>query len=179
MLTCVCVADGLQFCKKNMSSANPVHRELSPKMSAAFHSATPSGCKLLTKASLPLEVQTEAGAPTEVVVEVTVDGSSFEWTVVQVDKRPTRLAESTFFSFAPAVEPAGWTVQVLGSEMDPTDTLGKVGESYVDSVYGGSPHLRGVEASPNAQLFVVWKLSETRRWGHRRRAGRAQPGRSR
>ena len=43
-------------------------------MSAAFHSATPSGCKLLTKASLPLEVQTEAGAPTEVVVEVTVDG---------------------------------------------------------------------------------------------------------
>ena len=65
-----------------MSSANPVHRELSPKMSAAFHSATPSGCKLLTKASLPLEVQTEAGAPTEVVVEVTVDGSSFEWTVI-------------------------------------------------------------------------------------------------
>ena len=70
-----------------MTSANPVHRELAPKMSAAFHSATPSGCKLLTKASLPLEVQTEAGAPTEVVVEVTVDGSSFEWTVVQVDKR--------------------------------------------------------------------------------------------
>ena len=91
---------------------------------------------------------------------------------MQVDKRPTRLAESTFFSFAPAVEPAG-------SEMDPTDTLGKVGESYVDSVYGGSPHLRGVEASPNAQLFVVWKLSETRPWGHRRRAGRGQPGRSR
>ena len=98
---------------------------------------------------------------------------------MQVDKRPTRLAESTFFSFAPAVEPAGWTIQVLGSEMDPTDTLGKVGESYVDSVYGGSPHLRGVEASPNAQLFVVWKPSETRRSGHRRRAGRAQPGRSR
>ena len=162
-----------------MSSANPVHRELVPKMSAAFHSATPSGCKLLTKASLPLEVQTEAGAPTEVVVEVTVDGPSFEWTVVQVDKRPTRLAESTFFSYAPAVEPAGWTIQVLGSEMDPTDTLGKVGESYVDSVYGGSPHLRGVEARPNAPALFVWKLPETRRCWHRRRAGRERPGRSR
>ena len=29
--------------------------------------------------------------------------------------------------------------------MDPTDTLGKVGENELDSIYGGSPHLRGVE----------------------------------
>ena len=67
-----------------------------------------------------------------------------------MDKRPTRLAESTFFSFVPApasAQPEGWTLQVLGSQMNPTDTLGKQGSSYLDSTYGGSPHLRGVEAA--------------------------------
>lgn len=67
-----------------------------------------------------------------------------------VNKRPTRLAESVFFSFVPApasMQPDGWSVQVLGSQMDPTDTLGKVGSSSLTSTYGGSPHLRGVEAA--------------------------------
>ena len=133
-----------------MTSASPVHRALTPKMSHAFHSATADGCKLLTKASLPLEVQTEAGAPAEIVVAVTVEGLAVDWEVVMVDKRPTRLAESVFFSFNPApaaAEPSGWQLQVLGAQMSPTDTLGTPGASAVDSVYGGSPHLRGVEAA--------------------------------
>jgi hypothetical protein len=36
---------------------------------------------------------------------------------------------------------------VLGSKMDPIDVLGAVGETYLDSTYGGSPHLRGVESA--------------------------------
>jgi hypothetical protein len=38
--------------------------------------------------------------------------------VVWTDKRPTRLAESIFFSFVPkpaAMAPEGWSLQVLGS----------------------------------------------------------------
>ena len=31
--------------------------------------------------------------------------------------------------------------------MDPTDTLGSLGASEAESVFGGSPHLRGVEAA--------------------------------
>ena len=31
--------------------------------------------------------------------------------------------------------------------MNPTDTLGKPGADYVTATYGGSPHLRGVEAA--------------------------------
>lgn len=136
------------FCKKNMSSARPTHRELTPTMSSAWHSGNVGGCKILTKAMLPQDVRVEAGAPAEVVVEVTIEGSTLDWAVVMVDKRPTRLAESVFFSFDPAVaEPEGWTLQVLGSQMDPTDTLGKLGETEADSIYGGSPHLRGVEAA--------------------------------
>lgn len=44
-----------------------------------------------------------------------------------------------------------WSLQVLGSQMDPTDVLGTVVEgtdpadTYLRSIYGGSPHLRGVE----------------------------------
>ena len=74
--------------------------------------------------------QMEAGAPAEVVVEVTIAGDTMDWEVVWVNKRPTRLAESIFFSFVPAVsDPKGWSLRVLGSEMDPTDTLGKPGLS--------------------------------------------------
>lgn len=78
-----------------------------------------------------------------------VHDKTIDWEVFMVNKRPTRLAESVFFSFVPApasMEPGGWSVQVLGSQMDPTDTLGKVGSSALNSTYGGSPHLRGVEA---------------------------------
>ena len=35
---------------------------------------------------------------------------------------------------------------MLGSQMDPTDTLGNPGD-YLSATYGGSPHLRGVEAA--------------------------------
>lgn len=94
--------------------------------------------------------QEHAGAPEEIVVVLRIKDATIDWEVFMVNKRPTRLAESVFFSFVPApasVQPDGWSVQVLGSQMDPTDTLGKVGSSSLNSTYGGSPHLRGVEAA--------------------------------
>jgi hypothetical protein len=85
---------------------------------------------------------------------------------VQVDKRPTRLPEACFFTFNPVVmamaddDPAqagsnasSWGLTVLGSSMDPLDVLGRRAHGpdpvsrYLDSEYGGSPHLRGVEAA--------------------------------
>ena len=79
------------------------------------------------------------------------------WDVVQVNKRPTRLPEAGFFSFTPAIaatHPSGWRLHVLGSSMDPMDVLGSGpgGEAHNSSVYGGSPHLRGVEA-------ITWAAS--------------------
>eukprot|EP01046_Picozoa_sp_COSAG06_P042278 COSAG06_NODE_5363_length_3527_cov_2.146733_5_plen_139_part_00 len=64
------------FCKKNMTSANPEHRELTPTLSGAYYKTTPGGdgCTLFTTATLPLDVQTKAGAPAEVVVQLTVAG---------------------------------------------------------------------------------------------------------
>jgi hypothetical protein len=92
------------------------------------------------------------------VIKLRVSGGAvLDWELYQLDKRPTRLAEATFFSFVPdlSARPDGrWSLSVLGSRMDPADTLGHVAEGtgsassdYLHSVYGGSPHLRGVESA--------------------------------
>jgi hypothetical protein len=103
--------------------------------------------------------------------------ASVEWDMVQVQKRPTRLPEAEFFSFVPAVaadaaaaaataggdgdgnggggggesggggKGSAWRLTVLGQTMDPTDVLGAAGATEETSVFGGSPHLRGVEAA--------------------------------
>ena len=58
---------------------------------------------------------------------------------------PLKRPESSFFSFVPDVDPNGWMLNVLGSEMSPTDVLAKPSptKSIGDGVFGGSPHLRG------------------------------------
>jgi hypothetical protein len=96
-----------------------------------------------------------AGAPARLAYRVGVSNAGITWEVVQVDKPPTRLPEAAFFSFVPAAaaaEPEGWRLHVLGSVMNPIDVLGSGpgGAAVNQSVYGGSPHLRGVEA-------VTWK----------------------
>ena len=183
------------FCKNNMSSANPKRRSLRPTLTGLFQSPSDGcddgvACVIIAQGTLPLEASTMAGAPQTVLSKLTVshDGLTLDWELYQLDKRPTRLAEATFFSFVPdlahdsSVRPivlpktcnrvlltdtvsnkltyllycsqGEWSLSVLGSKMDPTDTLGHVAtgtgspqSDYLMSVYGGSPHLRGVESA--------------------------------
>ena len=125
-----------------MSSADPQHRSLAPTLTGLWLTRTANGgCEIVTQATMSLEASTNAGAPKSIATKLTVsgDGRTLDWDVVQVDKRPTRLPEATFFSFVPALPGAGkWELTVLGSKMDPTDVLGAVGESYPESTYGGS-----------------------------------------
>jgi hypothetical protein len=160
------------FRKPNMTNAaSPVQRSIAPTVTQLWQrnqqqqqqqgggGAAPK-CDFLIKASMPEEAAANAGAPrrvvTRVVVTVGSDGAtSVVWDVVQLQKRPTRLPEAEFFSFVPAVaaDAAGsgkgsaWRLMVLGQSMDPTDVLGSVGATEETSVFGGSPHLRGVEAA--------------------------------
>ena len=154
------------FRKPNMTNAaRPLQRSISPTVTEVWQrraqgdDAEPK-CDFLIKASMPAEAAKEAGAPRSLVTRVTVDvgGSdsvaSVAWDVVQLQKRPTRLPEAEFFSFVPAVaatrtdgEGSAWRLDVLGQAMDPTDTLGSLGPNVTESVFGGSPHLRGVEAA--------------------------------
>jgi hypothetical protein len=80
------------------------------------------------KSTLPAEANTAAGAPTGILAKLTVSGSgsTLDWEVVQLNKRPTRLPESTFFTFNPLVpDTDGWGLTVLGSIMDPLDVIGR------------------------------------------------------
>ena len=45
-----------------------------------------------------------------------------------------------------SIPPEGWALRVLNSTVDPTDTLGKEGKDDASTIYGGSPHLHGVES---------------------------------
>lgn len=132
------------FRKPNVTSANPKRRNLTPTMTALW--ASDDTCSFVAEATLPEEAHKLAGAPSTVIIAVNVSSSSsggssiVTWDVLQVDKTATRLPEASFFSFVPDVQPDGWSLSVLGSTMDPTDVLAARG------VYGGSPHLRGVES---------------------------------
>ena len=154
--------DDVSFCKAGMEAAHPKRRSLYPKVVSIWTGAGPAatgggaGCVVVINSTLPTEAHVTAGAPTGVVIKLTVsvDGATLDWDVVQVNKRPTRLPEAIFFTFNPVVQsPRGWGLTVLGSRMDPLDVLGEVGKGsdprsvYLNSVYGGSPHLRGVEAA--------------------------------
>ena len=128
------------FRKPNVTAAAPIRRNLTPTLTTLW--ASPDTCSFVAEATLPNDAHVLAGAPSKVVIAVSVSGTSLSWDVVQVDKTPTRLPEASFFSFVPAVPDAkGWTFNVLGSVMDPTDVVAAAG------VYGGSPHLRGIESA--------------------------------
>ena len=152
-------ADDVSFCKANMTAANPQHRSLHAavdRISVNNDNAAEVDCEILIESTLPAEARTFAGAPKSVVTKLTVsaNGTSLDWDVFQVDKRPTRLPESSFFTFNPEVpDPRRWELTVLGSPMDPHDVIGKHFNgsdrmsTYLKSQYGGSPHLRGAESA--------------------------------
>ena len=99
----VTCADDANFCKANMSAANPIRRSIRPTVTGIWVSkwATDTaglrggGCVVVINSTLPSEAHTMAGAPTNVVTKLTVsaDGTTLDWDVVQVNKRPTRLPE--------------------------------------------------------------------------------------
>ena len=135
------------FRKPNVSSARPVRRQLLPSLRALAHRAdADGGCTFVATAGFAAEAVRDAGAPGTVSMRVRVGKGRIEWELIIGDKRPTRLPESLMFSLVPPVARRGWTARVLNSTVDPTDVLGKLGSSVETSVYGGSPHLRGVEA---------------------------------
>lgn len=152
--------DDVSFCKANMTAADPKRRSIHPTVARIWtgraDADTTDGCVVVIQSTLPAEAHITAGAPTEVVTKLTVsgNGTTLDWDIVQVNKRPTRLPESIFVTFNPVVSTTrGWGLTVLGSTMDPLDVIGKRGNGsdpmsiYLTSEYGGSPHLRGVEAA--------------------------------
>ena len=116
------------------------------------------GCEFVIEAAMDAEAHTNAGAPERVVTKVTVSGGGtgkgviVDWVVVQVNKRATRLPEAAFFSHTPLLEGGGedgWWLRTLNATLDPHDVVGRKGEKKdgSDWVFGGSPHMRGVQSA--------------------------------
>lgn len=149
------------FRKPNVTSGAPKRRSLSPTVSAVWVRGAASSktqCEFVLQAAFPNEAITLAGAPSSVVIEINVASKSattaIDWSVFTVDKRPTRLPEAIFFANVPHLpspsNPSranGWELQVLNHTMDPTDVVGSLGKDTNSTQYGGSPHLRGIEAA--------------------------------
>ena len=109
--------DDCSFCKANITAAHAKRRSIHPNVTHIWTGMIGDDCVVLVKGTLPSEAHDEAGAPTDVVTKLTVSPSTstLDWDVVQVNKRPTRLPEATFFTFNPAVpDPRGWGLTVLG-----------------------------------------------------------------
>eukprot|EP00038_Savillea_parva_P014002 m.9819 g.9819 ORF g.9819 m.9819 type:complete len:715 (-) comp2679_c0_seq1:122-2266(-) len=129
------------FRKPNINIAHPKHRDMTGNLTSLKQKT--GACEFLAEVTFPEEPVTNAGAPRTVVISVNVSAAGAEWDVYTTDKRPTRLPESLFFTFNPVVDASAYRLVTLNHTLDPTDTLGAHGNG---SVYGGSPHLRGVEA---------------------------------
>ena len=87
-------------------------RQITPTVVGMWKGVQADGSyAVVTNATLSDEAHAAAGAPANVVTKLTLsaDGSTFDWDVIQVNKRPTRLPEATFFTFKPTVpDPNGW-----------------------------------------------------------------------
>jgi hypothetical protein len=157
------------FRKPNVSSAQPRHQVITPTLAKAWRAATSAEshssddsdhCTIVMELTMDADAHRHAGAPSKLIVNLTVtDSRRLSWSVYTVRKRATRLPEAGFFSFVPkpsSTDPSGWRLQVLGQTMDPTDVLAASSpRDRNDSVYGGSPHLRGVDS-------VSWMMSTNR-----------------
>ena len=158
--------DDANFCKANFSAANPKRRSIVPTVTGIWtKSDGPDGCAVVIESALPADANSAAGAPASVVAKLTVSamGTVLDWDFVQVNKRPTRLPESTFFSFNPVVsDPHGWGLTVLGSEMDPLDVVGKLAKGPnpmsnckdLDTPFTRNPHPQLARVDPSTVSLI-------------------------
>jgi hypothetical protein len=100
-----------------------------------------------------------AGAPRRATIayDVRADGVAFRLT--WWDKHPTRLPESLWWTFQPAVadvspEKTGWRIDKSGAWIDPTDTVPRGGR-WLHAVQRGARHGAVTLATRDAHLLAV------------------------
>jgi hypothetical protein len=139
------------FRKPNVTAAaHPLRRTVTPTVDELWWRRGHDGsCEVVIHARFRGRETSDAGAPERVITTIHAGRRKADFEVVAIAKRPTRLPEATFFGFRPATKAirggGRWSLRVLGSTTDPLDVLGTPGSTANDTVYGGSPHMRGVE----------------------------------
>jgi hypothetical protein len=138
------------FAKSGMDTANPVNATWAPALTALYRKtgAGAGSCGFVAALALPADAVALYGGAAALFVNFTVDNADaaaapLPWLGVELtwlNKTATRLAESAWLSFAPALEPAadmrGWAMDVLGSPVSPLDVV-DMGTRHIHAVWDG------------------------------------------
>ena len=130
-----CGAPCGDFAKQGMDSAGPADAVWAPRLERLLHRVgpAPSACTFLALLNMSQDTIAKYGAPAALWVEYSLDadvGAPFPTLGVQLSwqsKTATRLAESAWMSFQPALgpgaDPRAWTMDVLGSSVSPLEVV--------------------------------------------------------
>lgn len=136
--------------------ANPNRTTTSPTMTGLWVDDAAAPTRAVVSMSMPALQHASYGAPETLWLDVAINGDgSLSLDLQAFNKTPTRLGEAHFFSFLPAPIAGGdytWLMDILGSWVDPLDT-----------VANGGLHQHGVRegvvyasaASPATAFFAI------------------------
>lgn len=111
--------------------ANPQDTTTSPTMTGMWVDSATATRRIVVSLSMPDLQHTMYGAPSALWLTVDVnDDASVSLDLQAFNKTATRLGEAHFFHFAPLPVPGGdfvWLMDILGSWVDPLDTVANGG----------------------------------------------------
>eukprot|EP01089_Gocevia_fonbrunei_P013483 TRINITY_DN3465_c0_g3_i3.p1 TRINITY_DN3465_c0_g3~~TRINITY_DN3465_c0_g3_i3.p1 ORF type:complete len:696 (-),score=157.49 TRINITY_DN3465_c0_g3_i3:338-2425(-) len=113
------------FGKFNVSEANPQHLEFKGELKSLWHKSLSTKEDIfLLNVNLPEHTVSFYGAPKQIWLQIEFHEDILHYTVMLIDKTPTRLPESHWFSFNPALDKQDeghWRISKLSSWIDPLD----------------------------------------------------------
>ena len=155
------------FMKQGMASASPFSREWEPILVRGFIEQ-PSlqngqdGCHAIMELIMEDELSVqEYGAPLNISIEYKVPGKNgalLDVNVTLSNKTSTRLAESTWFSFAPiSTEPTvpHWEMDIMGNPVSPLEVVDG-GTHWIHAVETGVTFMApSANASRSLRIFAL------------------------
>ena len=132
------------FMKQGMDSAKPEARSWAPALRRGFIQATAQGCVAVMELGMAeAEAHDAYGAPGNITLQFTLpgaDGALADIALLWTNKTATRLAESSWLSFAPIstdAEEAAWEMDIMGHAVSPLEVV-PGGTKHVHVVSGGA-----------------------------------------
>lgn len=151
------------FAKWGMDTANPVNATWAPTLTGLYGRGP---CEYVAALALPPDAVALYGAPAALFVNFSVEGDptaplpTVEVALSWVNKTATRLAESAWLSFSPALgagaDMGGWAFDVLGFPVSPMEVV-DMGTRHIHAVWDGTRY----DARESGGAFVNIRTWDT------------------
>ena len=129
-----------------MDTAAPVSAVWRPQLLQLYQGAGAANCSFVAALALDPEAVQKYGGAAAYFVNFTIDAApeasdpTLSVELLWVNKTATRMAEASFMSFAPALEPApsnaSYSMDVLGSRVSPLEVV-DMGTQHLHAVWDG------------------------------------------